>query len=244
MRRSRQYYAIALITALAWAVGACALLPPVGIESSVGLEPRGTNAETVRRSPAQAAGMILDYLQGQKPNLNPDTHLAVEELSVPQAWDHLHVQVFRITDGPFANESFLIGDAGVLAMGTAVGGRGLASVQVSDLDRDGSAELLFTYGFGSGIHQSRIGMYAPAHAQDKIYEATTGYLRDLALVEGDMSTVRVRVVESDGAASTGRYLDTLGQLAIKQNNGDVELVLQLADDLSDEVRQNVFYVGE
>jgi hypothetical protein len=48
-------------------------------------------------------------------------------------------------------------------------------------------EPLFTYAFGSGLHQSRIGMYAPANGPDRTYEADTGYFGDLSLVQEDKS---------------------------------------------------------
>jgi peptidyl-Lys metalloendopeptidase len=188
---------------------------------------------SVRWAPAEAAEMIRGYLQSQKPDLNPDFRLPLEELPMHEAWEYMRVQVFRITEGTFVNESFLIRGDSVLSMGTAVGGRGLTSLEISDLDRDGSAELLFTYGFGSGIHQSRIGMYAPAYGKNRIYEAETAYLGDLSLFKEDMFAVGVRVVESDDATLTLRYLDTLGHLAIEQHNGQVELVLLVAEDLPD-----------
>jgi hypothetical protein len=125
-------------------------------------------------------------------------------------------------------------------MGTAVGGHGLTSLELSDLDQDGHAELLFTYSFGSGIHQSRIGMYAPAYGKDRIIEAETGYLGDLGLFKEGPSTVGVRVVDPDAAAMTIHYLDTLGYLAIEQHKDQVALLLQVAEDLPDDLRQKVF----
>ena len=161
---------------------------------------------------------------------------------MPEAWEGLRVQLFRITDGPFVNESFLVKGDSVLRIGEATGGRGLTSLEISDLDKDGTAELLFTYAFGSGIHQSRIGMYAPAYGPGRTYEAGTGYFGDLGLVKEDRSTVSVRVVEPDEAALTLRYLDLLGSLAIEVDGDQAELVLHLAEDLPDNVRDQVFDV--
>jgi len=193
----------------------------------------------VRWTPAEAAEMIRGYLQSQKPDLNPDFRLPLEELPMHEAWEYMRVQVFRITEGTFVNESFLISGDTMLRLGTAVGGPGLTSMEVSDLDRDGGAELLFTYGFGSGIHQSRIGMYAPAYDKNRIYEAGTAYLGDTGLFKEDMSNVGVRVVESDNATGVLRYSDTLGHLAIHQHENQVRLVLQVAWNLPDDLRQNL-----
>jgi hypothetical protein len=186
--------------------------------------------------------MIRDHLQSQHPQLSPDVRLSLEELPMPEAWERLRVQLFRITDEPFVNESFLIKGDSVLPIGEATGGHGLTSLEISDLDKDDTAELLFTYAFGSGIHQSRIGMYAPAYGPGRTYEAGTGYFGDLGLVKEDMSTVRVRVVEPDEATLTLRDRDLLGSLAIKVHGDQVALVLHLAEDLPDDVRDRVFDV--
>jgi hypothetical protein len=200
----------------------------------------GSSASSARRTPTEAAEMIGDHLQGQHPRLNPDVRLPLEELLMPEAWQSLRVQLFRITEGPFANESFLIRGDSVLSLGEATGGRGLTSLEISDLDQDGTAELLFTYAFGSGLHQSRIGMYAPAYGPGRTYEAKTGYFGELGLVKEDKSTVNVRVVEPDEASSTLRYLDLLGSLTIQVDGDQAELVLHLAEDLPDQVHDQVF----
>ena len=85
-------------------------------------------------------------------------------------------------------------------------------------------------------------MYAPAYGPERTYEADTGYLGDLGLVKEDESTVSVRVVESDEAALTLRYLDLLGSLAIEVHGDQAALVLYLADDLPDNVRDQLFEV--
>jgi Tol biopolymer transport system component len=183
--------------------------------------------------------MIWDYLRRQKPDLSPDTQLPMIELPMQAGWERLPARLFQVTDGTFAREVFLISGDTVLQLGTAVGGQGVTSIEVSDLDQDGSVELLFTYSFGSGIHQSRIGMYAPAYGDDRIYEAETTYLGDIGLFQENMSTVEVRVVETDDAAATLRYLDTLGHLSIQPYDDQVRLVLQVDEGLPEELLQNL-----
>ena len=194
---------------------------------------------SVRRTPTQAADRIREYLLCQKSDLAPGFPLSVVESPVQEAWERMQVQVFRVTKGPFANESFLIGGDNVLHLGDATGGAGVTSLLVSDLDGDDSAELLFAYSFGSGLHQSRIGMYAPAYGEDRIYEAGTAYLGDVALFKADMANVEVRVVVLDETASIVRELDTLGHLDIEQREDQTRLVLRVARDLGDDLRQNL-----
>jgi len=207
--------------------------------STVTVEIDGTGALPDRHRPEEVEETVRDYLRREHPNLSPDVILQMQELPAPEVWEHLPVQILRVTDGPFARETFLIHDATVLRMGTAVGGQGVTSMRVSDLDGDGSAELLFTYSFGSGIHQSRIAMYAPAYAEDRIYEAGTTYLGDVGLVKEDESRVAVRVVESEQDSLVLRYAETVGHLTIQQHGDDVGLVLQVAEDLPDDLRQNM-----
>jgi hypothetical protein len=218
-------------------------LGPVEIPcNSPSLRIADSSASSSRRTPAEAAEMIRGYLESQHPQLNPDVRLPLEALPMPEAWESLRVQLFRITDGPFLHESFLIKGDRVLRIGEATGGRGLTALEISDLDEDGTAELLFTYAFGSGIHQSRIGMYAPAYGPGRTYEARTGYFGDLGLVKEDRSTVSVSVVESDEATLTLRYLDLLGSLGIEVQGDRVALVLHLVEDLPDEVRDQLLEV--
>jgi hypothetical protein len=218
-------------------------LGPVEIPcNSLYLEIAGSSASVTRRTPAEAAETIRGYLQSQHPQLNPDVRLPLEELATPEAWESLRVQLFRITDGPFIHESFLIKGDRVLRIGEATGGAGLLSLELGDLDEDGTAELLFTYAFGSGLHQSRIGMYAPAYGLDRTYEADTGYFGDLGLVKEDNSKISVRVVGPDEATLTLCYRDLLGNLAIEVHGDQAALVLHLADDLPDDVRDQLFEV--
>ena len=215
-------------------------LGPVQIPANtVTVEIDSSEALPDRLRPEAAEEMVREYLHSQKPNLSPNFPLPLPELPVPEVWEHLPVQIFRVSDGPFAGETFLISNETVLRLGTAVGGRGVTSMRVADLDQDGSAELLFTYSSGSGIHHSRIAMVAPAYAEDRVYEAETAYLGDVGLVKEDMSRVMVSVVESDEESQVLRYGETLGHLTIQPHEDEAKLVLEVAEDLPDDVRKDL-----
>jgi hypothetical protein len=220
-------------------------LGPVSISSSpVYVTIASASESFIRRTPAQAAAVIRTYLQNRKPDLDPALQLATIESPVQEAWERMRVQVFRVIDGPFINESILIRGDAVLHLGDATGGTGVTSLLISDLDRDDSPELLFTYSFGSGLHQSRIGMYAPAFGQDRVYEAGTAYLGDVGLFKADMANVGVRVIVLDETASILRELDTLGHLDIEQREEQTRLVLRVARNLGDDLRQNLVTIPE
>ena len=115
--------------------------------------------------------IIEEYLRGQQPDQIVDLDLEIEELAPEYIQESLQVQIFRVTEGEaFINESFLISGDRVLRLGNAVGGRGVTSMLISDMDQDGGGELLFTFSFDSGTYQSRIGMYAPGYTKNQIFE--------------------------------------------------------------------------
>ena len=196
-----------------------------------------------QRTLTEAEEMIREYLQDERPALSRDFSMSIQEVPVHDAWEHLRVQLFWVTEGPFDRETFLIHGSTVLRLGTADGGQGVNSMTVSDLDRDGASELLFAYSFGSGIHQSRFGMFAPAYDPNRTYEADIVTFGDAGLVKEDpkedMAHVTVRVVEPDDDTKTLRYRETLGRLAIQQGEDQVELVLEVAEDLPEDVRENL-----
>ncbi len=212
-------------------LGACGLAPANRTPDPSEIPPH--------RTPEEAETLIRAYLQREKPALEAGFSLVLEELPVEGLWESLHAQVFRASDGIFTNESYLLRDDRTLTLGTSFGGRGLSSILVTDLDSDGMAELLFTYGFGSGIHQSRIGMYAPAYSRDRIIEASVVYYGDLSLSKLESSGAGVRVVEADDRNLVLRSLDPIGTLVIQEHDGQAALVLQVADGLREEMKQNL-----
>lgn len=140
-----------------------------------------------------------------------------------------------MTEGEaFLNELFLIGEDRILQMGTAVGGRGVTSMLVSDLDQDGESELLFTFSSDTGTYQSRIEMYAPGYNKNLIYEPTIAFLGDLGLAIDEDGVVAVRIVEPDEENLKLKYLDTLGNLALRKENDGLVLALELNNNLSDD----------
>ena len=214
-------------------------LGPVDMPSNqITVEIASASVEAVSQPSDDVVEMIRAYLLDQKPNLDPAFVLSVEHIPLEETQSRLAVQVFRVMEGPFANESFLVHGETVLQMGTAFGGHGLTSLEVGDLDQDGTGELYFAYSFGSGIHQSRIGMYAPAYAEDQIFEADTVYFGDLGLFKADTS-ISVRVVEPDPETLTLQYLETIGTLTVEQHAGQPQLILQLSPGLSGDVLENL-----
>ena len=188
----------------------------------------------------RALVMIEEYLRGQQPDQTVAPDLEIEELAPETIWESLQAQIFRVTEGEaFLNELFLINEGRVLRLGNAVGGRGVTSMLLSDMDQDGVDELVFTFSFDSGTYQSRIGMYAPGYNKNQIFEAAIAYLGDLGLTIQEDGVVDVRIVEADEENLRLKYLDTLGNLKMDVQEDSLFVTLKLDDNLSDEIKSKL-----
>ena len=196
--------------------------------------------------PGKIEGIIADFLQEEHPDLAPDFEPVVQEMSMQgEVLKKLSARVFHITEGLFENETFLINANGkVIQMGTAVGGQGLSSMALSDLDQDGRSELYFTYSFGSGVHQSHLGVYAPAYDPDKIYEADTYYLGDLMLYSDQENQVGARVVGPDPETNKANIQATLGQLSLEKVGLTPVLQINLVEDLPEQIVESLIQPEE
>lgn len=192
--------------------------------------------------PGKVESLIAGKLREDHPDLDPEYLPVVEELTTMggEVIVQVSARIFRIVEEPFLNETFLITQNSiVLQLGSAVGGMGVSSLALGDTDGDGRSELYYTYSFGSGIHQSAIGVYAPAYDPQKTYPADLGYRGDLMLFSEEVDRVGVRAVEGDPETKTIRYQETLGELSLEKNGLEPELKLILAEDLSEEVLESL-----
>ena len=192
------------------------------------------------QSSEQALAMIEEYLWGQRPDLTEASDLEIEELSPENIQKSLHAQIFKVTGGEaFLNEMFLISEGQVLRLGNADGGRGITSMLLSDMDRDGVEELVFIFSFDTGIYQSRIGVYAPEYSKTQFFESSVAYLGDLGLTIQENGVVNVRIAEADEANLRLKYLGTLGDLSLRRDETGSVLNIELADNLSEEVKSKL-----
>jgi len=200
--------------------------------------------EPVRRTAEEAGELISAQLLAQKPGLMEAPPLAFEELPDERIWEELQGQVFRVTEGIFKNESFFLRHDRVVQLGEALGGQGLTSLVVSDLDQDGQAELLFSYiaGLGPGIGpgtQTRVGMVEPDSGALRVIEADMAYLGVAALRLEEPTVVSLNVVEAVEAIKVLRFLDKLGYLSIENQGSDETLMVNFDPNLPPEIKRNI-----
>ena len=221
-------------------------LHPVNISSkevSVKIVKNSSSDTPYSLSAQQALVMIEGYLRGQNPDLTNDPNLVLMELTSEDIWKSLRVQIFRVTEGnAYLNESFLISEDRVLSLGTAVGGRSVTSMLLSDLDQDGLDELLFTFSFDSGTYQSRIGIYAPGVSENQTFEADIAYLGDLGLLMQEDGNVSFRDVDVDEATSSLKYQEFQSHLTLEKRENGAALEFLFNDDLPDDVKNKIIRV--
>ena len=190
------------------------------------------------RTTAEAQEMIEAYLREQELDLGIEPILPVEELHVEQLWSALQAQVFKVREWKFQNESFLIWGSRVIQLGTALGGQGLTSLVVADIDQNYSAELIYAYSSGSDVQLSRIGMFSTAYQGGVIFESDVGYFGQLGVFSEDWSHVGVHVIEGD--QDTKELQDPLGFLFIEQNDRNVMLGLKMYMIPPEDVLEKLF----
>jgi hypothetical protein len=179
-----------------------------------------------RISLADAQELVKAWAVRQNPNLDPQVSFPLQELTTPEAWDRLGVQVFQVTGGSFLYESYLVDRGRVLPVGTAFGGTGVSSMVVADLDHDSAAELVFAYSFGSGIHQSRLALYSPLAPGDGMLDAGVRFANgDLELEKVTDQQVLVK------AANPGTEVVLLGALQYELRGEQMQLWVPLEQGL-------------
>jgi len=72
---------------------------------------------------------------------------------------------YRIFKYDRSSASFLLYVDKVYPLGQWLGGFGVTSMVLADMDRDGRSELHFTYSWGSGLHRSHAAYFSPATKQ-------------------------------------------------------------------------------
>lgn len=66
--------------------------------------------------------------------------------------------------------SFLEYEDGIYPLGVWLGGCGVTSFAVADMNEDGNAELFFTFSWGSGMHRSQAGYFDSAKKDVVIFD--------------------------------------------------------------------------
>jgi hypothetical protein len=185
-----------------------------------------TNAERI--STAEAEILVRAMFLKDVPALNPAVEFSLTELTTDEVWQRLRAQVFQVNDGYNMFNTYLIKNKEIVPLGTGVGGMGLTSMCVADLDQDGNPELVYTYSWGSGIHQCRVAMYSADLPAPYSLEARIVYDgNDWTVEKQDDQTVFVEI----DRVRRGEDSLRIGQLVLERQGDQVALDIRLYDDL-------------
>jgi hypothetical protein len=136
-----------------------ALLATIVLFSGLG---ESAPVNPVRLSLVEASTAVCKEILRLEPDMNPSTDFPIKEITTDEMWTRLHAQLFVVTDGIYLHQAYIILDQKVSPLGVALGGSGIMSMCVVNLDKSSQPQLLFTYSWGSGIHRSIVGIWTEA----------------------------------------------------------------------------------
>lgn len=186
-----------------------------------------------RKSPrlkvGEAEKLVRDLIFIEKPTMNPTAQFPLKDITTKAVWDRLGAQVFQVTEGVQACESFFIKAKKVYRIGQGFGGHGVTSMAVADPDVNGRDKLIFTYSWGSGIHRSHVAVFdclAKEPVQVVAPLAYFGDLGDVAVKSGEGQQVDVFVGKQK-----------VGRLVLAGKVGQLKVTIQFDDDLPQDVKK-------
>ena len=194
-----------------------------------------TNVERI--SVAEAERLVRTMFVKEIPDLNPAVEFPLTELTTNEIWQRLSAQVFQVNDGIYQFSTYLIKNERIVPLGTGIGGMGLTSMCVTDLDRNGNPELVYTYSWGSGIHRSQVAIYSTELPTSYTLDANISYRDDDWKIEKqDDQTVFLKInIDQQGESSL-----RLGQLVMEHQGDQVTLDIQLNDNLPPDVLERIW----
>jgi hypothetical protein len=128
----------------------------------------------------------------------------------------------------------------VRPLGDSVGGAGLMSMTVADLDGDETPELAYTYSWGSGIHRSMVGIFGNKDGKANITEVPFAFLSgDVFVKEADKGGVIVENGRDGWKFNEWTSQRRLGTLRLTSEDGELKADFELADDLPEEIKSRI-----
>jgi hypothetical protein len=176
----------------------------------------------------EAENVVRAHIYAKNPRMNPDAKFPLKDLTTDAVWKRLGVQVFQVTEGVQAHETYVVKKNQVFLIGKGFGGQGVNSLCVADLNGDSRPELVYSFSWGSGIHRSQVGVFDVLAKKPREYVAPGAFygMDDLTVKRVDDRTITV---------STGKT--ELGRVALEGKDGQLRVEIRLNDKLPAEVRK-------
>lgn len=198
--------------------------------------------DTERVSIAKASELIRAYIFQETPGMNPQIEFPIIELTTQEIFQKMGFQVFKITSDVRESWSYIIKQNQVFLLSGNMGGFGIQSMCVGDINNDGESELVFTSSWGSGGHYNDIGICYNEGASVKESIVTWDFTYyDLFVRKQDNQHVIVEIAEvSADPRKFGKWkpLAKLGIVKTEKINGKLSCIVEEDSDLPDKYKKH------
>ena len=120
--------------------------------------PSAADLAPQRQSLSAAQPRIAADLERKRPTAVSFVTVPVVETTPDGLWEAMAVQTFNVTGDMHQYESFAVTEGDVEQLGSGFGGPGIIEYQLVDADRDGTRELAFVVGSGTGVKRYTVGL--------------------------------------------------------------------------------------
>ena len=127
-----------------------------------------------------------------------------------------------------SNASFLMYDDELYLLDDHMGGYGITSMALADLNKDAQYELYFTFSWGSGIHRSQIGYFNSSTKKVTIFDDSIFFSDTMLTMDTDgnlyVNSVTSDFYEQDSDVDFSVTAeDRIGSIVLKHNKITAEI---------------------
>ncbi len=195
----------ALLLSAALALSSCQATAPGAAEEA-------PNAARVTLQEAEV--LVRAKVFELKPTMNPDMQFPLREILVDGLWKRLGCQLFQVTSGVQESATYLVRHGEAYSLCGGLGGHGIQSACVTDLDGNAEAELTYTWSWGSGIHRSLIAVCRVEQGELIQEQPAVAYRGDIFVKKESDAAVTVEIGTYEWAFGKWTPIAKLGELKV------------------------------
>lgn len=132
------------LLAICWVAASC----------DSGGTPESVSVALPRKLTSEQAGKLITANKNETSSRNGTAHWT--DITPPDIWEQTGHQLFKNIEETSSWDTFAVSDGKAVQIGIGFGGYGVTSAVPYDVNKDGTADIVYAYSFGSGIHRSVI----------------------------------------------------------------------------------------